>query len=212
MDDVRLLVGLGNPEARYLFTRHNVGFMVLDLLGKGWGVKIDRREYNSLFGVSEDGIYLIKPQTYMNASGRAMKEWMQQGFLPDEMLVIHDDIDLELGRVRIKRGGGAGGHRGLESIIQSIGTGDFPRVRVGVGRPPGREHQHEAIVDFLLSPFTNEQEDSLVGSLRLAVQIVETILRKGLNEAMNIFNKRDKKLEGGDSSKDASDVKRPLVT
>ena len=72
MDDVRLLVGLGNPEARYLFTRHNVGFMVLDLLGKGWGVKIDRREYNSLFGVSEDGIYLIKPQTYMNASGRAM--------------------------------------------------------------------------------------------------------------------------------------------
>ena len=207
-----MLVGLGNPESRYLFTRHNVGFMVMDLLSRSWGVKIDRREHRSLFGVSGDGVYLVKPQTYMNASGRAVKEWLDQGFSPPEMLVVHDDIDLELGRVRIKRGGGAGGHRGLESIIQYIGTGDFPRVRVGVGRPPGREHHHDAIVDFLLSPFTAREEDDLAESLRLTVQVVETLLRKGLDRAMTLFNKREKNLEGGDSSTEDSDIKRPLAT
>ncbi len=196
---IRLVVGLGNPGSRYLFTRHNVGFMVVDVLAMRWNVGVDSHGCRSLYGISEDGVHLVKPQTYMNESGKAVKEWMARGFPPREMLVIHDDIDLPLGAVKLKFGGGSGGHRGLQSIMDELGTGDFARLRVGVGRPPGREHHHDAIVDFLLSPFLPEEEEDLVAILRSAADAVETVLRKGLDKAMNLVNRQKGELGGGDS-------------
>ena len=187
---VKLVVGLGNPGPEYLFTRHNVGFMVVDLLAQRWGVKLKKRGFSSIYALAPQGVYLVKPQTYMNESGEAVKKWISQGFLPQEMLVIHDVIDLPLGTVRIKAQGGTGGHKGLQSIVQASGTDAFPRIRVGVGRPVGREHDHQAIIDFLLSPFEPHEEETLVEALRLAAKGVEAVLRKGLDGAMNLINKR----------------------
>jgi len=195
---IKLVVGLGNPGSRYLFTRHNVGFMVVDLLARRWEVELEDRGCQSLYGVSPDGVYLVKPQTYVNSSGKAIRAWVNRGFSPREMLVVHDDIDLPFGVVRLKFGGGSGGHKGLRSIMEEIGTGDFARLRIGVGRPPGREHDHEAIVDFLLSPFSSQRED-LMATLRLAADAVETVLRKGLDSAMNLVNRKKGELGGGDS-------------
>ncbi len=196
---VKLVVGLGNPGARYAFTRHNVGFMVVDVLAQRWNVRISEGGCGSLFARIGDGVYLIKPQTYVNESGKAVVDWMSRGFSPQEMLVVHDDIDLPFGVVRVKHRGGTGGHRGLQSIIEEIGSEGFPRVRVGVGRPAGREHDHQAIVDFLLSPFGPEEEGALIDALRLAADAVEMVLRKGVNYAINLINRRNSVSGGGDS-------------
>jgi PTH1 family peptidyl-tRNA hydrolase len=198
---IKLVVGLGNPGNRYLFTRHNVGFMVVDVLATRWEVDVKKRACESLYGVSS-GVHLVKPQTYMNESGRAVECWMKKGFHPQEMLVIHDDIDLPLGTLRLKRGGGSGGHKGLGSIIEAIGTGDFARLRIGVGRPPGREHDHQAIVDFLLSPFTPQEQEELATILGHAARAVETVLRKGLDIAMNNLNSKRLSWGGGDNKRD----------
>jgi len=187
---VKLVVGLGNPGPEYLFTRHNVGFMVVDLLAQQWEIKLKKRGFSSLYALAPQGVYLVKPQTYMNESGEAVRKWISQGFLPQEMLVIHDDIDLPLGTVKIKARGGTGGHKGLQSIVQETGTEAFPRIRIGVGRPVEREHDHQAIIDFLLSPFEPHEEEALLKALRLAAQGVEAVLRKGLDGAMNIINKQ----------------------
>ncbi len=195
----RLVVGLGNPGTKYLFTRHNVGFMVIDVLAKRWRVEKEKKECHSLYGLSPKGVYLVKPQTYMNESGKAVKCWMDKGFLPQEMLVIHDDIDLPLGAIRLKYGGGTGGHRGLNSIVEKIGTREFARLRLGVGRPPGREHDHNAIVDFLLSPFLPQEEEKVITLLRHAADAVETVLRNGLDRAMNLVNRRKADSGGGDT-------------
>ncbi len=213
---IKLVVGLGNPGNRYLFTRHNVGFMVVDLLARRWGVELRDRGCQSFYGASSDGVYLVKPQTYMNESGKAVKAWVDLGFPLREMLIIHDDIDLPFGVVRLKFGGGSGGHKGLRSIMEETGTGEFARLRIGVGRPPGREHDHDAIVDFLLSPFSPREEEGLVVVLRSAADAVETVLRKGLDRAMNLVNKKKSELGGGDSESElregegAEDMKKSL--
>ncbi len=199
---IKLVVGLGNPGNKYLFTRHNLGFMVVDVLATRWQMEVKKRACESLYGVSPDGIYLVKPQTYMNESGKAVRCWIKRGFTPQEMLVIHDDIDLPFGNVRLKFDGGTGGHRGLRSIMEEIGTGEFARLRVGVGRPPGREHHHEAIVDFLLSPFSPQEQEELVSILGHAADAVETVLRKGLDRAMNLVNRKKMESGGGDSESD----------
>lgn len=199
---IKLVVGLGNPGSRYLFTRHNVGFMVVDVLAIRWGVNVTKRVCQSLYGTSPHGVHLVKPQTYMNESGKAVKCWMEKGFTPQEMLVVHDDIDLPLGVLRLKPRGGTGGHRGLKSILEEIGTGDFPRLRIGVGRPPGREHDHDAIVDFLLSPFSPQEEEKLTIILGHAADAVETVLRKGLDRAMNSLNTKKLSWGGGDRESD----------
>lgn len=181
---VKLVVGLGNPGVQYLLTRHNVGFMVIDLLAQIWRVKLNGSKNHSIYGIGPGEVYLVKPQTHMNSSGLAVKEWLDDGFRAQEMLVIHDDIDLSFGEVRIKVGGGTAGHKGLNSIVEEIGEYEFPRVRVGVGRPKGREHDHQAIVDYLLSPFTPEEKEELVSIINLGADMVETILRKGMDKAL----------------------------
>jgi len=181
---IKLIIGLGNPTAEYIFTRHNMGFMVVDFLAQRWGIKINKKRYESLYGTKSDGIYLIKPQTFMNLSGVAVKKWLEEGFDVTDILVIHDDIDLPFGEIRMKEKGGTAGHKGLISIVEEIKRDDFLRLRVGIGRPKGLEHDRQAILEFVLSPFSEEEKNELVVILNKAVDIVETILRKGVKEAM----------------------------
>jgi len=204
---IKLVVGLGNPGNKYLFTRHNVGFMVVDVLATRWQVKVNRKGCQSLYGTSADNVHLVKPQTYMNESGKAVKCWIAKGFSPREMLVIHDEIDLPLGTLKLKAGGGTGGHKGLLSITEELGTEEFARLRIGVGRPPGREHDHDAIVDFLLSPFSLQEQETLLPLLGHAADAVETILRKGLDRAMNLVNRKKFKSGGGDRENDSREGK-----
>ena len=137
---LRIIVGLGNPGDKYAHTRHNLGFMILDNLARRLGVRVDTPSSFSLVGrTSYQGgeLILAKPQTYMNESGRAVKALIEEfGAAPDEVLIICDDVELDPGRLRIRRKGGHGGHNGLRSIIQYIGVEDFPRIRVGVGKAP----------------------------------------------------------------------------
>jgi PTH1 family peptidyl-tRNA hydrolase len=154
---VDLIVGLGNPGPRYRYTRHNVGFDVIDVLARQYDIPMRQHEARAICGkgcISDCAVLLVKPQTYMNASGPAVaplvKRYLQGG---EHMMVIHDDIDLPLGAIRIKRRGGDAGHRGVRSIIECLGNGDFVRLRLGIGRPPHRED----IVDYVLASFAADE-------------------------------------------------------
>jgi len=186
---VMLIVGLGNPGNRYVFTRHNVGFMVLDIIDtlvdavleekkSSWGI-VKKIRWNDLYLTS------LRPLTYMNKSGEAVSKIMSlEKLKPEEILVIHDDLDLALGRLKIVKKGSAGGHRGVQSIIDSIGTRDFPRLKIGIGRPL----RGEDVVDYVLSPPYSEERTLFRAVLDHAVRAVEMICRDGIDKAMNVFN------------------------
>ncbi|MBD3309280.1 aminoacyl-tRNA hydrolase, partial [candidate division KSB3 bacterium] len=154
---MRLIVGLGNPGNQYADTRHNIGFMVIDALAEAFPVSPPfSNTWSQLRRATIRGqhVLLIQPQTYMNRSGRAVKEVVAHyGEAPEQLLVIHDDLDLDLGRLRIRRQGGAGGHKGVQSIIDHVGTNAFIRLRLGIGRPSAEQppHQvHRDVVDYVL--------------------------------------------------------------
>ncbi len=182
-----LIVGLGNPGGRYSTTRHNIGFMVLDHLAKRWSVKLDSIGFYSIWGrgrVAGSDVVLAKPQTYMNLSGRAVAAL--SGALavgPESIIVVCDDCDLPLGRIRIRKRGGSGGHRGLGSIIEHLGSDDFPRVRVGVGRPKEGE-----LADYVLSPFEREEAPVVEETIERAALSIEAIIEHGIDYSMNRFN------------------------
>ncbi len=182
-----LILGLGNPGPRYELTRHNAGFLVLDNLADKYKIKLGQHKYRSLYGKGEmDGLPVIfaKPMTYMNESGKAVKELLSAFNLsPEQILVIHDDIDLPLGKIKTKFSGGDGGQLGIRSTLQTLQTREFCRVRVGVGRPEDRED----IVDYVLSPFSEEESGLLNEVMYTAVQTVEA--------ALNELNKRNKPTE-----------------
>lgn len=182
------MVGLGNPGARYAATRHNVGFAVVDLLARSRGVSLARRKHDALCAeVAIDGcdVVLIEPQTYMNRSGTAVAAFVQEtGVQPTEMLVVHDDLDLALGRIKLKRGGGTAGHRGLESIVEHLGTRDFDRLRIGIGRPAAGAE----VVDFVLEPFSDEERKLIDERLEAAVDAVTAWCTLPLDVAMNRVN------------------------
>lgn len=187
---MKLVVGLGNPGARYAGTRHNVGFMVADRLhAAGRGSSFADRFDGRLARVSLDGqeVLLLEPQTFMNRSGRAVAAAASfHGLGPEDLLVVHDDLDLDFGTVRVKVGGGSGGHRGLESCFEALGTRDFARVRVGIGRPgPDLDP-----VDYVLSPFDEGQRAALAGVVDLAADAAREVVRAGPATAMNRFNRR----------------------
>jgi len=187
-----LVVGLGNPGSRYEKTRHNAGFLVVDLLAERWGVPSFRSKFGALVGearVSGDRAILCKPQSFMNCSGQAVMPCAHYyGIGPAEIVVVHDDMDLEFGRVKVKVGGGHGGHNGLKSLFQHLGTQDFVRVRVGIGRP--RPHMDGA--DYVLEPFSTAEWRSLPEVLETAADAVEMVLREGPTSAMNRHNVRPK--------------------
>ncbi|HEX6988272.1 MAG TPA: aminoacyl-tRNA hydrolase [Bacillota bacterium] len=183
-----LLVGLGNPGAAYASTRHNVGFWVIDRISRVSGIKVGRRGYSSLWGQGRiDGIpvALCKPQTYMNLSGRAVAPLAARlGLVPGRIWLIHDDLDLPVGRLRLRLGGGSGGHRGVDSVIESLGTRAFGRIRVGIGRPP-RDDDPAA---YVLSVPPVVEQDILKDAADRAAQAALTVVREGAEAAMNRFN------------------------
>ena len=180
-------MGLGNPGPRYELTRHNAGFWVVDNLAEKYNIRLDRHKYFSLYGKGEvEGleVVLAKPMTYMNESGKAAKSLLSAFNLsPERMLVIHDEIYFPLGRIKKKFKGGDGGQLGIRSTIQSVRTGEFARVRVGSGRPEDKDD----IVDYVLSPFDEEDSGLLNKVMEQAVQTVEVALKE--------LNKRSKSTE-----------------
>lgn len=180
-----LVAGLGNPGREYQRTRHNIGFRVATSLS---GRQARRRKFSSSFSdtkLAGKKITVIKPQTYMNRSGAAVGRWLQHLNLgPDRLIVIHDDIDLPLGKIRIKNRGGPGGHRGVKSIIDALGSEDFVRVRIGIGRPDSRGGE----ADFVLSNFSPAEKEKVSAAVETACRAVAAIIASGVEEAQQGFN------------------------
>jgi PTH1 family peptidyl-tRNA hydrolase len=192
-----LVAGLGNPGAGYASTRHNVGFMVADrLAGTRGGFRPAPHQVEAAWlRLGNVSVALIKPQAFMNLSGSPVAEWLAAlGLTPDRLVVVHDDLDLPLGRLRVSARAGAGGHRGVESIQVSLGSKDFPRVRVGIGRPP----ESADAVEHVLEVFGPEEMPTLAQVLEDAADAVQVLIRQGLDPAMNRYNRRPE--EAGASS------------
>ncbi len=185
--EVKLVVGLGNPGPRYANTRHNVGFMVVDRLARKAGVSLTKRQCNALTGIGSIGrqkVCLAKPQTFMNLSGDAVACLVRfYRVAPEDLIVIYDDRDLPAGRVRMRERGSAGGQHGMESIIARLGTNEFPRLRIGIGRPAEMD-----AVDHVLGSFSPEERPLMEEALKRAVEAVQCALSEGVPAAMNSFN------------------------
>ncbi len=185
--DIRLIAGLGNPGARYARSRHNIGFMIADRFAKEHEVRSLRRRFNAEVAEGEVAgkrVMVIKPQTFMNSSGDAVAKVAKfYKIAPQDLLVIYDDLDLPLGKLRLRPRGSAGGHHGMESIIARIGTTDFPRLRVGIGRP-----NPDADIDHVLGEFDQEEFRVMKETLERGVQAIDVWLASGITRAMNEFN------------------------
>jgi peptidyl-tRNA hydrolase, PTH1 family len=187
---MKLVVGLGNPGTRYRLTRHNLGFMVVDTLAERWHVTVGGKRHGAELGSAQfasQRVLLAKPQTYMNASGDAVAKLRRLHRLdPSDVLAVYDDLDLPLGRVRLRGEGGAGGHNGVASLIGVLGKG-FPRLRIGIGRPPGGADP----VQFVLESFSSAETDVIEAAVVRAADGVEAWLQDGVERAMNSLNRRD---------------------
>lgn len=186
----KLIVGLGNPGAKYANTRHNVGWMALEAFAKKHGVTIEKSGFQGVYGEmrwgsSAEKVILLKPMTFMNLSGRSVAPAAHFYKIdPTEILVIFDDMDLDVGRLRMRIQGSAGGHNGMKSLIQELGTQEFPRLKIGIGRPaPGWQ-----VVDWVLAPFNADDTATVVASLPKAVEAIESFLTDGITKAMNRYN------------------------
>ena len=187
--DAWLIVGLGNPGKEYAGTRHNCGFLAIDLLAQNLGCKIDKGKFQGLYGQTVyEGkkIYLLKPQTYMNLSGRSILQLSAYYNIPPQrIIVLFDDISLEVGRLRIRADGSAGGHNGIKSIISEVGSQEFPRVKIGVG---GKPHPNADLADWVLSGFTASEEKALHSALERAADAALDIISRGVPETANRYN------------------------
>ena len=187
---LRLVVGLGNPGEAYSKTRHNAGFMVADKISDAFSIALVKGKFDARFGIgSVNGVKIVlaKPMAYMNRSGPQVQNIARYfRILCEDMLVVHDDIDLAFGRLKIKEKGGDGGHKGVRSIIDAFGGGDFTRLRIGVGRPEVGGNA----VDYVLGKFTIEEKNVLNQIISAARDAVVTILCKGTKEGMNRFNNK----------------------
>ena len=192
------IAGLGNPGEEYTGTRHNIGFSVVDRVGGGADTHIRRQEYLALTGESEIGrtkVFLMKPQTYMNASGASVAQACRNlGIGADRLIVAYDDLDLPLGRIRVRPGGSSGGHNGIESIAAELGGYEFPRVRCGIGRPePGVE-----VIEYVLSRFLPEDSAVVQREVSLAAAAVAEVVCRGVDAAMQKYNRLDARREIAD--------------
>jgi PTH1 family peptidyl-tRNA hydrolase len=185
-----IVVGLGNPGPEYEASRHNVGFRVVDTVAGRVGMVLTRCRYRSLFArgsLHGAQILLVKPLTFMNESGFPVSRWQQALRLePSRIIVVHDDLDLPTSQLRIKVGGGHGGHRGVRSVLEAVGSPDFLRVKVGIGRP--RDGQDA--VTHVLEPFEKREGDAIQAAVQRAADAVELLLQEGLEAAMNRYNVR----------------------
>jgi PTH1 family peptidyl-tRNA hydrolase len=185
---MKLVVGLGNPGARYRRTRHNLGFRVVDRLAERWSVAVGGRRHETELGegsYSAQRVVLAKPLTFMNLSGEAVTRLRRSYHCePGDVIAVYDELDLPLGRIRVRRGGGPGGHRGVVSLIAAIGA-EFSRIRIGIGRPPGGADPAE----FVLEAFTPEEAARIDGIVDRAANAVESLIRDGLEKTMGEFNR-----------------------
>ena len=184
-----LIVGLGNPGKEYAHTRHNCGFRALDILAEKLSCRVDKGKFQGLYGqCTWQGrkLLLLKPQTYMNLSGRSVLQLSAYFNIPPQrIIVMFDDISLEPGRLRLRADGSAGGHNGIKSIISELGSQDFPRVKIGVGAKP---HPEFDLADWVLSGFSAQEEKALSSALDRAADAALCIIEKGVPEASNRFN------------------------
>lgn len=184
-----IIVGLGNPDTKYLNTRHNAGFMAIDMISKEYNVSVNRIKFKSLCGdvtINGKNCLLMKPTTYMNNSGQAVVEAMNFYKIPIEnIIVIYDDISLEPSKLRIRRKGSDGGHNGIKSIIYLTGANTFPRIKLGVGKKP---HPDYNLADWVLSNFKPDELEQMKISCSNAVKCIELIVQNKIDEAMNKYN------------------------
>jgi PTH1 family peptidyl-tRNA hydrolase len=187
---VKLILGLGNPGRGYHWTRHNVGFLLLDGLAKKHAIDVSRRGMKSLYGrgrIGTEEVILAKPQTFMNVSGEAAQRLLQFFKIPPEnMIVLHDDLDLPMGKPRIRIRGGPGGHKGIRSLIGALGNDGFIRFKMGIGRP-GRPGQDPA--DFVLEPLSEGEREEFKKMMEENLEALEVLILEGPQAAMNRFHK-----------------------
>jgi PTH1 family peptidyl-tRNA hydrolase len=187
---LKLVIGLGNPGLRYKNTRHNIGFSVVKEISKEFGIPLRKRTYNGLLGrgaVNGKKVILFAPETYMNLSGEAVRKAMQKEKIPPEdSLVACDDINLKFGFIRLRKKGSSGGHNGMNSIIEYLGTDDFPRLRIGVGK----SHKVSDVARFVLKPFDSAERPLLKDIIGRASRCAACWVKDGPDKAMSRFNKR----------------------
>jgi PTH1 family peptidyl-tRNA hydrolase len=185
-----VIVGLGNPGTKFNGTKHNIGFEVIERLAHENHIKLDRKKHHSIVGqgvIKGEKVILMKPQTYMNASGEAVIDALKfYKETPDKVIVIYDDTSLEIGRLRIRERGSAGGHNGIKNIIAHLKTQEFDRVKVGVGeKPPGWD-----LADYVLSRFSSNEMKTMIEAVKMASDAVVTMVDEGVDKAMNSYNSR----------------------
>lgn len=185
-----LVVGLGNPGDKYTFTRHNTGFMALDFIAEKCGVRVDRARFKSLCAdarIGEHRVLLMKPQTFMNLSGEAVREAADFYKIPPEnILVLFDDINFDVGVMRIRRNGSDGGHNGIKSIIYQLNSDAFPRVKIGVGKKPSPDYD---LADYVLDTYSDADKKTLFSMFSRVYDGVELILSGQIDKAMNLYNR-----------------------
>lgn len=185
----KLLAGLGNPGAKYSWTRHNAGFMVIDRLAHHAQVSVTKKAFSGLYGETTlwgERLHLLKPQTFMNLSGRSVFPAFQYHKLTiEDLIVIHDDLDIPFGQIKLKKGGGHGGHNGLRSLLQELSSGEFTRIRVGIDRS-----RYGDTADYVLSPFSKSEMAVLSDLLDRIVDSIEMLVSEGLPKAMSVYNNK----------------------
>jgi len=185
---LKLIVGLGNPGARYRFTRHNFGFLVLDQLAEDQEINVTQAGFDALWGkgvIAGQNVLLAKPQTFMNLSGKSVRKLTDYFKIAvEDVVVVHDDLDLPFGTIRLKAGGGQGGHRGLISIYEALGGSEFQRVRLGIGKPV----QRFAVERYVLEPFAESEFQFLPKILTTAEDAILEVISSGIKTAMNKYN------------------------
>lgn len=188
-----IIVGLGNPTLQYAGTRHNAGFDVIDVLADKYNISVDSRKNRAFAGmgmIRGQKVILAKPQTYMNLSGESVRGFVEYYKVAkeDELLVVYDDVSLDMGQLRIRKKGSAGGHNGIKNIIANLGTEVFPRIKVGVGeKPKGYD-----LADYVLGHFSRAERELMAEGYEKAVSAIESILDDGIEAAMNVYNRKAK--------------------
>ena len=183
-----LIVGLGNPEADYANTRHNMGFNVINKLAKEYEIEITRKKFNSEYEVATiegEKVILVKPQTFMNVSGEAVIKFVNFFKIDlDKLIIVYDDIDIIPGRIRIRKSGSAGSHNGMKSIVNFLESEKFPRIRVGIGKP----EDPEKLIEYVIGAIEEQDKDILELGIEKAKKAIVEILQNGIDSAMNMFN------------------------
>ena len=192
---MKVIVGLGNPGREYAATRHNVGWWLIDHLADVWhfdGWKKDSQSHVSSGSVGNVKVRLVKPQTYMNLSGAALKNYVRRPFwsAAKDLLVVVDEVQLPVGRMRIRPRGSAGGHNGLKSVEAALGSREYARLRIGVGPSEERKGIYKDLADFVLAPFARDEREDILALMPQLTSTVETWLKEGVEKAMNLHNRR----------------------